>query len=646
MKTFNKILMGLASTVVLLSGCSDFEDLNNDPTKVDKEKVRTHYLLNKSIVDAQQNPHIAERIFVYQWKSAARFERRTGMAVGTNYDEYNGDYLGVDYGVGWFNDVNLAINLSRERLESGDAFSYEHNVLQMSRIWRAYIISELSDCFGPVTIENKYDGVIEYKDQKTIYEFILSELKDAAAQLDPDADMSEIRNAGTDPFYSGDVSKWVKYANSMRLRYAMRLSEVEPEMARQAFEETAQAGNLISTLSETAEVQEVDSWSGLAGVMSRGWNPQPISVTLNNLMIGLGGIDFQVPSELEGKITLKDARTYLGQELTQHLSTNTNDPAAGFFFDALPAKIDPRATVLFHIPGYDDGQVYFPNIELAEEAQLLDPETKEEVDKNGNRYIVLKTQYTWNTWVTGKWDEKRTLAAKLINETENYPSLSKQYREHTKKRVWFAPWETYFLLAEAAHYGWNVPGSVKDNYEAGITASFEYHGVTQFLDAYLSSQDYNRVGTSVAIEHTAEAQPYTVEYVDGYTGEQKTKTYYYPKNSIYKNGAYNNDVLTKIISQKYLAQMPWLPLETWSDHRRLGLPFFENPAVEVSYNTSSHEVALTTSNYMECRWEFYTERFMYPSSLEVNSSENYNTAVRLLGGENKVATPLWWTNRK
>ncbi|MCC8096542.1 MAG: SusD/RagB family nutrient-binding outer membrane lipoprotein, partial [Tannerellaceae bacterium] len=106
---------------------------------------------------------------------------------------------------------------------------------------------------------------------------------------------------------------------------------------------------------------------------------------------------------------------------------------------------------------------------------------------------------------------------------------------------------------------------------------------------------------------------------DGYTGEQKTKTYYYPKNSFYKNGAYNTEVLTKIISQNYLAQMPWLPLEALSDHRRLGLPFFENPAVEVSYNTSSHEVALTTSNYMECRWEFYTERFMYPSSLEVNS---------------------------
>ena len=90
----------------------------------------------------------------------------------------------------------------------------------------------------------------------------------------------------------------------------------------------------------------------------------------------------------------------------------------------------------------------------------------------------------------------------------------------------------------------------------------------------MSSTEYNRVGTSVAFDHTAEAKSYTAEYVDGYTGEKKTTTYTYPKNSIYKNGTVNNDKLTKIISQKYLAQVPWLPLEAWSDHRRLGLPFF------------------------------------------------------------------------
>ena len=37
--------------------------------------------------------------------------------------------------------------------------------------------------------------------------------------------------------------------------------------------------------------------------------------------------------------------------------------------------------------------------------------------------------------------------------------------------------------------------------------------------------------------------------------------------------------MTKIFTQKYIAQVPWLPEEVWSDHRRIGLPFFENQAV-------------------------------------------------------------------
>ena len=63
---------------------------------------------------------------------------------------------------------------------------------------------------------------------------------------------------------------------------------------------------------------------------------------------------------------------------------------------------------------------------------------------------------------------------------------------------------------------------------------------------------------------------------NGYTGQTENYTYRYPemKSRLYK--AAMNDHLTKIITQKFIANTPWLPLETWSDHRRLGLPFFEN----------------------------------------------------------------------
>ena len=85
----------------------------------------------------------------------------------------------------------------------------------------------------------------------------------------------------------------------------------------------------------------------------------------------------------------------------------------------------------------------------------------------------------------------------------------------------------------------------------------------------MQSKAYNRVGTSVAFDHTVEAKAYTINYYDAYTKQNKTTTYEYPKNTIYKNGQYNNDALTKIITQKFIAQNPWLPLEVL----QLSFPF-------------------------------------------------------------------------
>src|SRR5690625_4865539 len=115
--------------------------------------------------------------------------------------------------------------------------------------------------------------------------------------------------------------------------------------------------------------------------------------------------------------------------------------------------------------------------------------------------------------------------------------------------------------------------------------------------------------------------------------------YIYPKNDLYQNGSVKNDHLTKIITQKFIAQSPWLPLETWSDHRRLGLPFFENPAVE---NPLPNLPALTGRNIIESSQEFFLQRLPYPSNLESNVPEGYSQAVGFLNGPDEVLTPLWW----
>src|SRR5690606_3067975 len=92
-----------------------------------------------------------------------------------------------------------------------------------------------------------------------------------------------------DPAYEYNYSKWKKFGNSLRLRFAMRLSEVDPAKAKAEFEEAAAQG-LITTSADVFQVQEKGGWDPLSGVMSREWNGQQLSATLNNLYIGLGGI--------------------------------------------------------------------------------------------------------------------------------------------------------------------------------------------------------------------------------------------------------------------------------------------------------------------------------------------------------------------
>lgn len=77
----------------------------------------------------------------------------------------------------------------------------------------------------------------EYDSVEAIYGFILSELKEAEAALDPSIDMSDM--AGEDAFYAGNINAWKKYANSLRMRYAMRISDVSPALAKTEFEDAA-----------------------------------------------------------------------------------------------------------------------------------------------------------------------------------------------------------------------------------------------------------------------------------------------------------------------------------------------------------------------------------------------------------------------
>ena len=417
----------------------------------------------------------------------------------------------------------------------------------------------------------------------------------------------------------------------------MRLSQVDPAKAQSEFE-SAVGNAYIKDAADNFKVKETAGWSDYTGVMTREWWDHEVSATLNNLMIGLGGVTSQSMLSIDKHSHIKPAN-YMGLKFENHFTSMTNDPSAGFFFDGLQNTIDPRAYDLFKIPGDFNDPEFNSYPSWNSNATIT---KRNLVDASDNVIKEIEAAFTWNAYAAGNWGDKGS-KNKVYGHTGTLPRLANKYRNNSNSRIFFASWESHFLIAEAAVRGWDVPMSGQMAYEQGINQSFAYNGVSSHLGAYLTSQAYSRVGTSVSWTHTTEpASTVAVTYLDGYTNVAGVMNLKYPKNTIYKNGTVKNDLLTKIITQKFIAQTPWLPLETWSDHRRLGLPFFENPAVETPLTNMPQ---LTNANFMTNNVNFYGQRLKYPSNFSSNIPGGYQQAVDKLGGEDTVFTPLWWAQQ-
>ncbi|AQW97168.1 SusD/RagB family nutrient-binding outer membrane lipoprotein [Elizabethkingia anophelis] len=629
-----KILLCSVAIGFFVSSCNDFEDINKDPNAATSEQVMPEYFLNNALVNAQMNPDTAERAFVLYWKTAGRQQYTTGIAGGTYNDDWTTNYWN-DLS-SWLQSATLAITVGGEKKANGTATNYNDNVIQISRIWRAYLMSELTDNFGSAPID-AFKGVNpEFNSQKDVYYFMLAELKDAAAKIDPSITGMTDKTKNVDIAYGMDWNKWIKYANSMRMRLAMRLSEVDAAKAKSEFEDAAKDSKFIATSADNFAVAEKDGWDGLTGVMSRSWNAQIMSETLNNLMLGLGGVKSQdqLPSYLHASVKPDN---YIGLSFPDSFPTKTNDPSVGYYLDGLPNKIDPRAYKNFYIPGDKQSAAFEPWFETS------DDNMKRTMTYADGSTVTLDTKYTWSTYPIGDWGAALSRNGARGNASFT-PAIAKQYRHSTNKRVFFGSWETYFLLAEAALRGWSVPMGDQVAYERGVKESFDYNNVGQFYASYISSTEYSRVGTSVSYSHTTEpGATHAMDYKDGKTGVAGTAQIKYPSNTIYKGGSVNNDKLTKIITQKFIANTPWLPLETWNDQRRLGLPFFENPAVE---NQLPNLPNLNSSNYMTNSVKNFPQRLPYPSGFRNNDPKGYGQAVSLLGGADAVLTPLWWAKKQ
>lgn len=145
-------------------------------------------------------------------------------------------------------DVNVAIS----KLESPKKESYQQ-LGAIARILLDYEAFYVSDIYGSIAYNEAFKGrytlefTVPFDNQQTVFSAIDADLKSAIQNI-KGATSGQFSIGAYDQFYFGDATKWVKAANALRLRMAMRIMKVDNSAASSIIQEvlSSPASDLMS----------------------------------------------------------------------------------------------------------------------------------------------------------------------------------------------------------------------------------------------------------------------------------------------------------------------------------------------------------------------------------------------------------------
>ncbi|QCK16755.1 SusD/RagB family nutrient-binding outer membrane lipoprotein [Mangrovivirga cuniculi] len=241
----NIILLSLAISVTF-SCTDDFEELNKNDNAVTGDRIDVDLLFTRATVygalrytEFQRAQHLYTNQYIQYYATSVDYFQTDRYITRNDWLTAYWTEAYVDYGM----QTQQVINLTEE----DETLSNKTNI---ARIWKAFLVHRITDLWGDVPYFEAWTGntTPEYTPQEEIYLDMLNELKEAESLLDPSKDSFD----GADLIYGGDVNLWAKFANSLRLRLAMRLSEVAPAVAEEHVSEILAEGNIIASNSESA----------------------------------------------------------------------------------------------------------------------------------------------------------------------------------------------------------------------------------------------------------------------------------------------------------------------------------------------------------------------------------------------------------
>ncbi|MGC1244414.1 MAG: SusD/RagB family nutrient-binding outer membrane lipoprotein [Chryseosolibacter sp.] len=445
-----KYIIGL-TLVLVMNACHDLDELNINPNGPAPEIADVNLLVPTIITEVGQN---IVTLGFGDIAGVMQHTQKTGWSSGHNDYDWNNS---TKSWAGFYGILRNADELHKKAVDEGYLF---HQGVAL--VMKAYTFGLITDLWGdaPYSQALKAEEGPQYfkpvfDPQRDIYLGILADLETANTLLSGNsADYKNI-DGTQDVLYGGDVSRWRKFANSLALRYYMRLSMKEPGIAQEGIGKiTSDPGMypLITLSSEDANVQYIGTSPGDSWPTNMAFDPDPSGEYM---------------------------RTKLSATLVDALQ-DLNDPRLGVWANEIEIP-------LVLVAGTDIDRIVGGKREISQD-------------------VVDAYEQAWNVGVDYDPDyvgiPPSVFAAPQYNLNPNldqgvYNPHASQLHDMYKlasgplllMRLMSAA-EVHLILAEAALYGW-APGTPEDHYAAGIQQSFNAWGVGAEFENYITGAPYS-----------------------------------------------------------------------------------------------------------------------------------------------------------
>lgn len=462
----NIALLFLFVPLLVIVSCDDgLVEINENPNGVESSEVDPNLLISSVMTGLATST--TSRGYSGDTGAASQFIQKDSWS-NNRYDWETGSIWNDNY------ELLRTNKVAYERaVELGLPF---HEGVTL--ILKSMLFGNLTDYYGDIPYTEALKGSdLEgerptYDTQETVYKGIIADLETASSLLGASSYQGVVEKQ--DVFYGGDASKWQKLANSLALRYYMRLSEKLPAFA-QAGVTTTLAKPLISEIDDELVLSYIggidsQSWpsSGQFGSASDFYRVKPCTTLTDKLKeledprIAVWFAPVAVPTKVVpaaevpggGDMAEEDGIRYISEE-----SLDANDYA---IYNQATYAADLQAGKKL----IDTSSVY---VGLPVAVSAVDPyeyNLNSEGSRGGTNSYVSRMNEVFNQ----KDDGGNLLKARLFS----YAELS-------------------FLKAEAAIRGWG--SDAEGNYLEGIKASLEVWGVGDTYSDYIMNAGVAYSGT-------------------------------------------------------------------------------------------------------------------------------------------------------